>query len=47
VYLRMHAPKTDPGGGDTGRMPQIGSSVVDMQGTQLISDWITSITACP
>jgi hypothetical protein len=47
VYLRMHAPKIDPAGGDSGRMPQIGSYVVDTQGTQLISDWITSITACP
>jgi hypothetical protein len=28
-------------------MPEIGSSVVDTQGTDLISQWITSITACP
>jgi hypothetical protein len=47
VYLRMHAPKVSMTGDPTGRMPQIGSSVVDMQGTQLISDWITSINACP
>ncbi|HVU49427.1 MAG TPA: hypothetical protein VHL80_02010 [Polyangia bacterium] len=47
VWLRMHAPKGDMTTGETGRMPQIGSYVVDMQGTQLISDWITSITACP
>jgi hypothetical protein len=47
VYLRMHAPKGDATTGDTGRMPQIGSSVIDMQGTQLISDWIAQINACP
>jgi hypothetical protein len=48
VYLRMQAPKTDPMSGATGRMPQIGSAVVDTQGTDLISQWITSITAaCP
>jgi hypothetical protein len=48
VWLRMTAPKTDPTSGATGRMPQIGSAVVDTQGTDLISQWITSITAaCP
>jgi hypothetical protein len=47
VYLRMNAPKGDMTTGDLGRMPQIGSSVIDMQGTQLMSEWITSITACP
>jgi hypothetical protein len=44
LWMRMHAPKGDMYGA---RMPEIGSSVVDTQGTQLISDWITSITACP
>jgi hypothetical protein len=47
IWLRMHAQKGNAMSGGTGRMPSIGSSVVDMQGTQLISDWITSITACP
>jgi hypothetical protein len=42
LYLRMHAP-----GGDTQRMPKIGTVVVDAQGTQLMTDWINSITACP
>jgi hypothetical protein len=44
IWLRMHMQKNDPLGA---RMPEIGTSVVDMQGSQLISDWITSITACP
>jgi hypothetical protein len=44
IWLRMHAQKNDANGA---RMPEIGTSVVDTQGTQLISDWITSITACP
>jgi hypothetical protein len=48
VWLRMTAPKDDPVNGATGRMPEIGSAVVDTQGTALISQWITSITAaCP
>jgi uncharacterized repeat protein (TIGR03806 family) len=29
------------------RMPKVGSSVVDADGTKLIDDWITSITSCP
>ena len=44
IWLRMHAQKDDALGA---RMPEIGSSVVDTQGTQLISDWINSITTCP
>ncbi len=49
IWLRMHAPVETVTSGETGRMPEIGSAMVDMQGTQLISDWITSITAtaCP
>jgi hypothetical protein len=43
----MHAMKGTMMSGGTGRMPSIGSSVVDTMGTQLISDWITSITSCP
>jgi hypothetical protein len=45
IWLRMHEQKVDALGA---RMPEIGSSVVDTMGTQLISDWITtSITTCP
>jgi hypothetical protein len=44
IWLRMHAQKNDPLGS---RMPEIGSSVVDAMGTDLIKQWITSITACP
>ena len=29
------------------RMPPVASSVVDTQGVQLVSDWISSLTACP
>jgi hypothetical protein len=49
MYLRMHAPKGDMTTGETGRMPQIGSSVIDTDGTKLIGDWITSLNAnaCP
>jgi uncharacterized repeat protein (TIGR03806 family) len=31
----------------TYRMPKIGSNVVDPDGTSLIDQWITSVTACP
>jgi len=47
MWLRMHAPKGTAMSGGTGRMPAIGSSVIDTQGTDLISQWINSITACP
>jgi hypothetical protein len=48
IWLRMNAPKGDATTGETGRMPEIGSSVVDTQGTDLIKQWIdTAITACP
>jgi uncharacterized repeat protein (TIGR03806 family) len=43
IWLRMHAPWT----GDKTRMPQLATYVIDDKGTQLVSDWITSITACP
>jgi hypothetical protein len=43
MWIRMHAP---PGNG-LGRMPAIASNVVDTQATELISQWISSITACP
>lgn len=42
LWQRAHEPVPDKG-----RMPQIGSYVVDPDGTQLIGDWIDSITACP
>jgi hypothetical protein len=47
MWLRMHAPAGNDQTGATGRMPAIGSAVVDTQGTDLMSQWITSITACP
>jgi hypothetical protein len=47
IYLRMTAPASTEASGNTGRMPAIGSAVVDPQGTQLISDWIKSISTCP
>ncbi len=42
MWLRMLAPA-----GDASRMPQIGTSVIDVDGAKLISDWITSIKSCP
>jgi hypothetical protein len=47
LYLRMTAPAATATSGGTGRMPAIGSAVVDQQGTQLISDWINMIATCP
>jgi mono/diheme cytochrome c family protein len=47
LYLRMTAPVATATSGGTGRMPAIGSAVVDQQGSQLISDWINTITTCP
>jgi hypothetical protein len=47
MWLRMHAPAATLDSGATGRMPAIASYVVDTQATDLISQWITSITACP
>jgi uncharacterized repeat protein (TIGR03806 family) len=42
MWQRAH--ELDP---DKGRMPQIGSYVIDTPGVQLIADWIDSIAACP
>jgi hypothetical protein len=42
MWQRAHDPNPD-----TGRMPAIGSYVVDDMGTQLIADWIDSIATCP
>ena len=45
MWVRMNEPPSDD---DTsGRMPQIGTHVVDAMGLQLIGDWITALTACP
>jgi hypothetical protein len=43
MWLRMHAPFMN----DKIRMPQLATYVVDDLGLAVISDWITSITACP
>ena len=45
MLTRMTEPYTDQNG--DGRMPKLGTHVVDMQGVQLIGDWITSIKNCP
>ena len=45
MWVRMNEPPSEDD--TTGRMPQIGTHVVDAAGLQLISDWITSLTTCP
>lgn len=40
ISRRMHAL-------DASRMPILGTSVVDTQGTALIDQWISSVTSCP
>jgi hypothetical protein len=42
MWQRAHEP--DP---NKGRMPAIGSYVVDDMGSQLIADWIDSVATCP
>ena len=45
MWVRMNEPPSED---DTsGRMPQIGTHVVDAMGLQLIGNWITAMTACP
>jgi mono/diheme cytochrome c family protein len=44
IWLRMDAPISDD---KSLHMPRIGVHQFDTQGLQLISDWITSIKACP
>jgi hypothetical protein len=44
IWQRMHVPVADTA---AGRMPQIGSAVVDTDGTKLIADWIDSVKTCP
>jgi mono/diheme cytochrome c family protein len=46
VYLRMAAPAGTETM-STGRMPAVGTSIVDQDGTALISQWINATTACP
>jgi hypothetical protein len=41
ISLRMHA---QPG---AGRMPPLATHLVDLIGTQVIDDWIRSLSACP
>ena len=43
MWLRMHAPYM----GDRTRMPQLATYVLDDLGLGVISDWITSVKACP
>ena len=45
MWVRMNEPPSEDD--TTGRMPQIGSHVVDAPGLQLISDWITALKSCP
>jgi uncharacterized repeat protein (TIGR03806 family) len=45
IWVRMNEPPSEDD--TTGRMPQIGSHVVDAPGLQLISDWISSVKSCP
>jgi len=45
MWVRMNEPYTDSN--TSGRMPQIGTHVVDADGLKLIGDWITSIKSCP
>jgi hypothetical protein len=47
VWLRMDAPPGNATIGGTGRMPAIASFVIDTQGTDIVSQWIDSITTCP
>jgi len=41
LWLRVNAPE------DQGRMPQIGTYVIDTPAVKLLGDWITSIKTCP
>jgi uncharacterized repeat protein (TIGR03806 family) len=45
ISVRMNQPYTSDN--TSGRMPQIGTHEIDMTGAKVVSDWITSITACP
>ena len=41
VWLRMNAPF------DQGRMPRVGTYVVDQTALDLVAQWITGISSCP
>jgi uncharacterized repeat protein (TIGR03806 family) len=45
MWVRMNEPPSEDD--TTGRMPQIGTHIVDAAGLQLISDWITQMAPCP
>jgi hypothetical protein len=50
TWIRMNipVPSSDPEETeDVGRMPSVGSFVVDQQGTDLVGAWIDSIPSCP
>jgi hypothetical protein len=50
TWIRMNIPipASDPNGvTDVGRMPSVGSAVVDPQATALIGSWIDSMQSCP
>lgn len=46
LSIRMKAP-VDDSTGHHGRMPLVGSALVDQQATDLIDNWIASISTCP
>lgn len=46
MSIRMKA-APDDSTGRHGRMPYVGSYVVDQQAVDLVDSWITSITSCP
>jgi hypothetical protein len=50
IWIRMNiaVPASDPNEvNDVGRMPSVGSFVVDQQATALVGSWIDSVTSCP
>ncbi|HEX4462353.1 MAG TPA: hypothetical protein VIA18_30460, partial [Polyangia bacterium] len=50
IWIRMNTPvpATDVNEvDDVGRMPSAGSFVVDQQATDLVAQWIDSVTSCP
>jgi len=50
IWIRMNiaVPASDPEEvNDVGRMPSVGSFIVDQQATGLVGSWIDSVTSCP
>ena len=50
LWIRMNiaVPASDPNEQtDVGRMPSVGSFVVDQQAVSLVGSWIDSVTSCP